>query len=187
MKYTAHIAIALTIIFGLYARTQNNDTSVRVTLRRMDRQGQLEVLATIEKPMDATGSADSKLSGVVADVQAMEPEEPVEKDVDVETLVNYIHAAESSFGKNANPNALHNLCKAQGKSNEYGYGGMAQKICFDSPEAARERVVRWVGEKLEMFDGDAAKTLCYYRHGKDADSGQYLVNCQYYQRFLGSI
>ena len=37
-------------------------------------------------------------------------------------MLNYIHGAESTYGRNTNPYALHNLCAAKGEWNELDYG-----------------------------------------------------------------
>lgn len=79
----------------------------------------------------------------------------------------HIRLKESSNGTNKNPNALHNICKAQGKSNEFGYGGMAMMICFDSFEES----VRVVDEWLTKRDNEA---LCYYNKGERLKDCEYL-------------
>ena len=79
----------------------------------------------------------------------------------------HIRLKESSNGTNKNPNALHNICKAQGKSNEFGYGGMAMMICFDSFEES----VRVVDEWLTKRDNE---NLCYYNLGIRKDGCEYV-------------
>lgn len=101
--------------------------------------------------------------------------------IQVEKMLEYIHLAESSKGTNQNPQALHNLCKAQGKSNEYGYGGMQMRLCFTTHEQATARVHEWIEKHLQRFEGSEIKTLCYYRWGKE------MTNCQYYQKYIGAL
>ena len=117
-------------------------------------------------------------------VQAYEEKNPVERtapelDGTVQSMLKYIHQAESTSGKNTTPGALHLLCRNQGKWNELGYGGMALKICFDSEEEGMAKVGDWLKRHLEKFDGDVAKTLCYYNLGEEQ------INCKYYQKFIG--
>lgn len=96
----------------------------------------------------------------------------------ISQIVEGIHHLESGRGTNNNPNALHNICKAQGKSNEYGYGGMRLKICFEDEKTAKARVTLWVVEHLEKFEGNVAMTMCYY------NLGQKVNDCEYYQNYL---
>lgn len=96
------------------------------------------------------------------------------------SMLDGIHFLETNRGKNTNPNALHNLCKDKGMSNEYGYGGMQLKICFEDEKAAKARVTLWLVEKLEQFDGNVGKTLCYYNLGKAVST------CKYYENYLKS-
>lgn len=78
-----------------------------------------------------------------------------------------IHLKESSNGKNTNPNALHNICKAKGKSNEFGYGGMLMMICFDSFEESVRVVDAWLTKR----DNEA---LCYYNLGIKTSDCDYI-------------
>lgn len=124
----------------------------------------------------------------VPEVQAMEatesgeiePEEPQISDK-VGSMLEYIHQAESSSGKNNTPGALHLLCRSKGKWNELGYGGMRLKICFDSEEEGMNHVADWLERHLEKFEGDVAKTLCYYNLGIEE------INCKYYQGYVGTL
>lgn len=79
----------------------------------------------------------------------------------------HIRLKESSNGTNKNPNALHNICRAQGKSNEFGYGGMAMMICFDSFEESVRVVDAWLTKR----DNEA---LCYYNLGTRTDKCDYV-------------
>lgn len=124
--------------------------------------------------------ASQAMLSPLGDMNVVEVERIKEVPVQVETLnsnildmVKYIHKKESTSGKNTNPNALHNYCKAQGKSNEYGYGGMRLKMCFDSEKAAKAWVTLWLAEKLELFNGNVGMTLCYY------NLGEKITNCPY--------
>lgn len=81
------------------------------------------------------------------------------------TQIYHIWKKETTFGTNTNPNALHNICKSQGLSNEYGYGGMALKLCYKSFQEATDVVDAWLTKR----DNEA---LCYYNKGerlKDCD------------------
>lgn len=98
--------------------------------------------------------------------------------IDPSEIVDTIHLLESGRGTNNNPSALHNYCKAQGKSNEYGFGGMRLKHCFETETLAKARVTLWVVEHLKKFDGNIARTLCFY------NLGQNTTECEYYQKFL---
>lgn len=93
-------------------------------------------------------------------------------------IVDGIHFLESGRGTNDNPNALHNICKSRNESNEYGFGGMRLKICFEDQKSAKARVTLWVVEHMELFDGNVAMTLCYYNLGQKTN------NCEYYQKYL---
>jgi len=79
----------------------------------------------------------------------------------------HIRLKESSNGTNKNPNALHNICKAQGKSNEFGYGGMAMMICFDSFEESVRVVDAWLTKRDN-------ENLCYYNLGTRTDKCDYV-------------
>lgn len=90
---------------------------------------------------------------------------------EVADFLRRVHRKESSSGTNTNPQALHNRCKAQGKSNSYGYGGMQLMICFDSHEQATARVARWFREHRESRT--EAQTYCYYAYGRHMDTCDY--------------
>jgi hypothetical protein len=107
--------------------------------------------------------------------------EIVEKTISasIPQIVDGIHLLESSRGKAKV--GLQAICEAQGKSNEYGYGGMAMKKCFDSHEEATKHVAWWVARHLDEFDGSVGKTLCYYNLGEKVET------CQYYQNYKKAI
>lgn len=73
-------------------------------------------------------------------------------------MIDHFWLKETTRGKDKNPHALHNLCKAQGKSNEFGYGGMAMKLCYNSFQEAVNVVDLWLTER----DKEVA---CYYNLG----------------------
>jgi hypothetical protein len=72
--------------------------------------------------------------------------------------IEYIWVKESSKGRNPDKTALHNICKAQGKSNEFGYGGIRDLKCFDTFQDAVNAVDSWL-------DTRTAESLCYYNTG----------------------
>lgn len=117
---------------------------------------------------------------VVTEVKAAEPEVST-PSADIQGMLNYIHMAESTKGKNNTPGALHLICRSQGKWNELGYGGMRLKICFENEAEGMAKVGNWLERHLQRFDGDVAKTLCYYNLGEEQ------VNCKYYQKYLGAL
>jgi hypothetical protein len=73
---------------------------------------------------------------------------------------------ESNMGEDKNPQALHNLCKAQGKSNEFGYGGMEKKWCYDTFEQSVKVVDEWL-------DKEVMGSLCRYNTGTRTQSCWY--------------
>lgn len=81
--------------------------------------------------------------------------------------IYHIWGKETTYGTNTNPHALHNICKAQGKSNEFGYGGMAMMICFDSFQEAVNTVDAWLTKRDK-------ENLCYYNIGKRVSDCEYL-------------
>lgn len=81
--------------------------------------------------------------------------------------IYHIWGKETTYGTNTNPQALHNICKAQGKTNEFGYGGMAMMICFDSFQEAVDKVDAWLTKR----DNEA---LCYYNKGERLQDCEYL-------------
>lgn len=124
--------------------------------------------------------AAQEMLSPLGDSRVVEVERIKEVPVEVQTLntnildlVDYVWMKESTKGKNTNPQALHNYCKSQGKSNEYGYGGMRLKYCFESPKAAKAFVTLWFAERLKEFNGNVGMSLCYY------NLGQKITNCEY--------
>lgn len=164
MKRIITATIALGILIGTRV---NNQTPEYVTVNFEDNHYIVE---------ESSPSAE-----IVPIAHAQEPAETPkeESNPDVEKMLNYIHGAESTYGRNTNPYALHNLCAAKGEWNELGYGGMALKICFKNEEEGMAKVRDWLTRKLEQFNGDEAKTLCHYNLG-----GEH-INCKYYQNYIG--
>lgn len=121
-------------------------------------------------------------SAVARVIEHIEPKayaaEP-EPSKTVSDMLSYIHMAESTNGKNTTPGALHLYCRAKGMWNELGYGGMAKKICFKDEAEGMSQVGDWLQRHLEQFDGDVARTLCYYNLGGNE------INCKYYQGYVG--
>jgi hypothetical protein len=99
-------------------------------------------------------------------------------DTEVENFIRRVHIKESSKGTNANPNALHNICKAKGESNEYGYGGMESMMCFPSHADATESVAGWYREHRPLMKSEAM-TYCYYALGHRYDT------CAYWEEVKG--
>lgn len=135
---------------------------------------------------EATESAAIALPHVATEVKAYDGSSsstnlPSKQDSNstIEKLLNYIHKAESTEGKNKTPGALHLYCRAKGEWNELGYGGMALKICFKDEAEGRAKVGNWLKRHLEEFKNDEAMTLCYYNLGEKQ------VNCKYYQNYMG--
>lgn len=108
------------------------------------------------------------------------PEVAIEK-VDVIKLVDAIHYLESSRGKAKI--GLQSICAERGESNEYGYGGMALKICFRNNVEAKARVTLWIVERLAKYNNNVGRTLCSYNLG-DNDEQAIAGNCKYYQDYL---
>ena len=93
----------------------------------------------------------------------------------VEIMIDKIGKLESNNGKNETVGALHNYCKDLGKSNEYGYGGMAKKWCYSNDETARGVVQNWIERNSSLSEG---QMLCKYNTGKTSDT------CEYYVKYL---
>lgn len=101
-----------------------------------------------------------------ADIEKNTPQSFIQQSKHPEQI-DHIWNKETTRGKNTNPNALHNICKSQGKSNEFGYGGMAMMICFDSFEESVRVVDAWLTKR----DNEA---LCYYNLGTRTDKCDYV-------------
>ena len=72
--------------------------------------------------------------------------------------IDHIWLKESSRGKNKVKGGLQDICEEQGKSNEFGYGGMAMKICFNSFEESVQVVNDWLNKRTN-------ESLCFYNIG----------------------
>lgn len=86
-----------------------------------------------------------------------------DKDALIEKILDHIHMHESTNGTNNNPNALHNICKRKGLKNEYGYGGMAHKWCFEDDRGTVKKAL--INEYWDQFNGNAKMILCHYNIG----------------------
>lgn len=126
-----------------------------------------------------TADAPIKLQSPIwtAHAQEITPTPTKEPKPDPEDFARHIRQLESSNGENDNPYALHNICKAQGLSNEYGYGGMQLMICFDTPAEATARIERWYTE--HRATRTEAQTYCFYNTGNRVD------DCGYWERAQG--
>lgn len=91
-------------------------------------------------------------------------------------LIDKIHLMESSRGKNGGVGTLQKYCEDKGMWNEYGYGGMSQKICFKDKEEADETMIKWFEKQFKTKT--ESQTICYYRHG------EIMSNCDYYQTII---
>lgn len=167
MKLTLFGTVILGVVFGFIS---SFDTPEYIEITFVDNHYEVE---------------STPAPSIVSQVQAYEATESGEiKEVEpqnnniVGTLVDYIWQAESCSGQCNTQYSLQRYCENLDKSNQFGYGGMAMKICFDSHEEARARVTRWVSEHLEKYNGDEAKTLCRYNLGGNE------INCKYYQNYL---
>lgn len=81
--------------------------------------------------------------------------------------LNMIWTLESGKGTNDNPEALHNYCKSKGETNEFGWGGMQNMICFKTFQESVDRVSQWL-------DVREAETYCYYATGKEVTDCSYM-------------
>jgi len=112
-------------------------------------------------------AAEPKVAGTSAIIKKPETKEEIIAASKYPEQIDHIWLKETSRGTNTNPNALHNICKAKGKSNEFGYGGMQNMWCFDSFEEAVRVVEQWL-------DKQTAEALCYYNIGIKTSNCQYV-------------
>jgi len=96
-------------------------------------------------------------------------ETKVEK-IKISEIIDKIWTLESSRGQA--PAGLHVYCKNQGMSNEYGYGGMALKLCFRNHKEATAMIHLWFNQQLETKSVEQA--LCYYNTGRADNNCEYL-------------
>lgn len=205
MKETTALFLLICTIIGLYANTytpkhlqpititfQKNYTDPDLSERKNSAGGQdarqhnrtdIALHDGLEPGTPTTPAAQlTSLHGTLATpIFADNRDHTDERELVIQNMLQFIHTAETGRGTNKNPHALHNYCKSMGKSNEYGYGGMARKICFTDHAEATARINRWLDEHLTEFGEDVAKTLCYYNLGKKE------INCTYYQKYLGAL
>lgn len=111
-------------------------------------------------------------------IQMVEASEEQSSGVSADDIVDAIWMLESSRGTTGNPGSLQHYCESRGMSNEYGYGGMKLKICFESHEKATTRIIKWVNKYYTKFDNDLGRTACYYNLGIDQP------DCKYYQDMM---
>ena len=122
----------------------------------------------IEKTKPAMKSPCSMFPCVLAEeLPAPKTKDDIIKSSKHPNELFHIWKRESSYGTNTNPNALHNICKAKGKSNEFGYGGMQMMICFNSFEESVKRVDEWLDKQSDI-------TLCYYNTGVKTNECSYI-------------
>lgn len=81
--------------------------------------------------------------------------------------INMIWTLESGKGTNEDPQALHNYCKSKGETNEFGWGGMSNMICFKTFQEAVDRVSQWLDQR-------EAEMYCYYSTGKRVSDCYYM-------------
>jgi len=87
--------------------------------------------------------------------------------------IDMVWVKESTRGKNRVEGGLQDYCADKGLWNEYGYGGMSQKICFKNQIEANETLTKWFEKHLAKMT--EAQTFCFYRHG------EVMNTCEYYQ------
>jgi hypothetical protein len=112
-------------------------------------------------------AAEIKVAGASAILKKPETKEEIVAASRHPEEIDHIWLKETSRGTNTNPNALHNICKAQGKSNEFGYGGMQNMWCYDSFEQSVRVVDAWL-------DKQTAENLCYYNVGIKTSNCNYV-------------
>lgn len=96
----------------------------------------------------------------------------------ISKIVDGIHWLESNRGAANIEGSLQRYCEKQGLTNEYGYGGMHDKICFRNKVEAKARVTLWVVENLEKNGGNLGVTLCKYNTGKESNTCKYFTDYQ---------
>ncbi len=79
-----------------------------------------------------------------------------------------IWAMESTRGTNNGAGTLQKYCEDLGETNEFGFGGMKNKICFKTFQESVDRVNQWL-------DDEEARTYCYY------NIGDRITDCEYYK------
>ena len=112
------------------------------------------------------------------EVKAVEDTTEIKKDTghSIPWLINKIHLMESSRGKNGIAGSLQKYCEDKGLWNEYGYGGMAKKICFKDQAEADVTMIKWFEKQFKTKT--ESQTICYYRYG------EVMPDCDYYQKII---
>lgn len=109
----------------------------------------------------------------------LNPKVEVSKDCKITTQIDpkqffeTLRVKESSSGKNSNPVALHNYCKAKGMWNEIGYNPQ-KKFCFKDQEEASLYVAYYV--KKNCDNKTQAQCECFWNTGDMTDSCHYSKN-----------
>lgn len=85
-------------------------------------------------------------------------------------FIDHIWFRESGRGTNKNPKALHNICKAKGMTNEFGYDPYSG-YCFTSFSHAIRVMENWRISHRELSNNQA---LCLYNGAGKAEDCPYL-------------
>lgn len=118
-------------------------------------------------------------------VDVIEPVKPYAPDVPViefsitgvdvaDELVDTVYLLESTRGK-------FDPCRREGKFNGFGYN---PGKCYESHEQVRGLVKDWFTKRLSN-GFTIAQAACYYNQGKV--DGEFLSDCEYYQKLLASL
>jgi len=112
------------------------------------------------------------------EVKAVEDTTEIKKDTghSIPWLIDKIHLMESTRGKNGIASSLQKYCEDKGLWNEYGYGGMAKKICFKDQTEADITIIKWFEKQFKTKT--ESQTICYYRYG------EVMPDCDYYQNII---
>lgn len=116
---------------------------------------------------------------------------------DLGALISKIWIKETGEGTNTNPDALHNQCKAQGKTNEFGLGGAGGGICYPTfKRSVADAELTLVNLGVEDNEVNA---ICTYANGcqttvnaegksicllDKSGKKQPWQNCSYYQELI---
>lgn len=112
-------------------------------------------------------AVEPKIAGVSGILKKPETKEEIINASHHAEEIFHIWEKETSKGTNKNPNALHNVCKAKGKTNEFGFGGMAHMWCFDSFQEAVTTIDEWLTKRDK-------ESLCYYNVGVRTEDCTYV-------------
>jgi hypothetical protein len=109
----------------------------------------------------------------ISDAKVIEVPVVQNVSIDVLKIVDAVEVLESSAGKNTNPNALHNICKAKGQANTWGYGGMAMSKCFPNHEQGRAWITYWWAKTLQATNNNISMSACIYNTGHKTSDCEY--------------